>query len=168
MSIDPDAQEPGTVLYQKDLCSDEVVLKFHQQADGYPMKVIASLLIYFLVTSSAMAQSVKPGSRWINAGGSVLEISTVSATGELTGTYTNNVKGIGCKGQAIALKGWLNGDLITFTVRWKNAQVDCNSITTWTGYHAAGKIFTDWDLIFISATTGLPTHMRNTNVFTPN
>lgn len=67
----------------------------------------------------------------------------------------------------MAVSGWLEGNLISWSVRWKNANADCKSITNWTGYVASGKIFTDWDLVYTAADTGLPAHLKDSNVFQP-
>lgn len=113
------------------------------------------------------AQGIATGSEWVNDGGSEMKISTINSDGSISGTYINKADGFNCKNEPMALSGWLNGDLITFSVRWKNANVDCNSLTNWTGYYASGKIFTDWNLMFVSAQTGLPTRLSDSNVFNP-
>lgn len=132
------------------------------------MRLISLAVLCFLMGPvSAFAQSVQPGTTWVNEGGSVLTITSVGADGAITGTYVNNVKGFDCQNEQMALNGWEEGSIISFSVRWKNANKDCNSITSWTGYHASGKIFTDWDLIYTATNTGLPTHLKGSNVYSP-
>ena len=131
------------------------------------MKRVTILLTAFLLTSPAFAQSITVGSKWKNPGGSEMTISTIATDGSITGTYINRVTGFSCKNETMKLSGWIEGNLINFAVRWKNKNVDCKSITSWTGYLAAGKIFTDWDLIYTATATGLPTHLKDNNVFSP-
>jgi len=42
----------------------------------------------------------------------------------------------------------MDGDRISYTVLWKNASVDCNSITSWTGYFNEGRLGVEWILAF--------------------
>lgn len=113
------------------------------------------------------AQTIQPGTTWVNEGGSELTINTVNVDGSLNGTYINRVAGFNCQNEPMSVNGWVEGGLLSFSVRWKNANKDCKSITTWTGYLASGKLFAEWDLIYTAASTGLPTHLRNANVFSP-
>lgn len=131
------------------------------------MMKLFSLTALLLITtvSTAYAQSIQAGSTWVNAGGSELSIASIGSDGAILGTYVNKVKGFSCKNEPMNLTGWLDGDLISFTVRWKNKNVDCKSITSWTGYFASGKIFTEWDLVYTASSTGLPTHLKDSNVF---
>nr|WP_192923550.1 avidin/streptavidin family protein [Sinorhizobium medicae] len=134
---------------------------------GARMRIMGGVIAALMLVSSAEAQSIGAGSTWVNDGGSELTIVSISNEGELTGTYVNKVAGFDCQNETMAMKGWLDGNLLSFTVRWKNANKDCASITSWTGYFAAGKIFTDWDLVYTAANTGLPTHLKESNVFRP-
>ncbi len=128
---------------------------------------ILTLLVWVSFASVGYAQGIKPGSEWVNTSGSEMKITNIEADGSISGTYINRAEGFSCKDESMTLSGWIDGDLVTFSVRWKNSNVDCNSLTNWTGYYASGKIFTDWDLMFVSAQTGLPTRLSDSNVFSP-
>lgn len=131
------------------------------------LRLFTTLIAVFF-TGLSHAQGVTPGSKWVNESGSEMEIATIGADGSIAGMYINRADGFGCKDEPMALSGWLNGALISVSVRWKNGNVDCNSLTGWTGYYASGQIFTDWELMFISAQTGLPTRLGGNDVFSPN
>ncbi len=75
---------------------------------------------------------------------SVLVIQSVGADGSVTGTYANNAPGYKCAGVALPLVGWMDGQRISYTVLWKNASVDCSSITSWTGYFNGGRLGVEW------------------------
>lgn len=76
----------------------------------------------------------------MNEHGSVLVIQSIGSNGSVTGTYANNATGYKCAGAAFPLVGWMDGQRISYTVLWMNASVDCNSITSWTGYFNAGRL----------------------------
>lgn len=131
------------------------------------MRLLFSLFLLVFSFETASAQDVQPNSVWVNGGGSVLTVDTIAADGAIAGTYVNKVAGFACQNQPMRLGGWKDGSLLNFAVRWKNASVDCASITSWTGYYSAGKIYTDWDLIYTAASTGLPTHLTGSDIFSP-
>lgn len=132
------------------------------------MRFLAScFLVVMLLSTSASAQSLSPNTTWVNDGGSEFTITAISSDGAISGTYVNKVEGFECQNEPMAVTGWVEGNLLSFSVRWKNANVDCKSITTWTGYFASNRIYTDWDLIYTAANTGLPTHLKQSNVFRP-
>ncbi|UCI06277.1 avidin/streptavidin family protein [Mesorhizobium sp. B1-1-8] len=132
------------------------------------MRLVALTFIFlFGLATAVSAQSLQPGTSWVNEGGSEFTISAVGADGALSGTYVNKVSGFDCQNEPMAVNGWVDGNLISFSVRWKNANKDCASITTWTGYYASNKLYTDWDLVYTASDTGLPTHLKKSNVFHP-
>ncbi len=51
-----------------------------------------------------------------------------------------------------SLVGWMDGQRISYTVLWKNASVDCNSITSWTGYFNGGRLGVEWVVTFPTST----------------
>ncbi|MEE8505225.1 MAG: avidin/streptavidin family protein [Kiloniellales bacterium] len=74
---------------------------------------------------------------WVNELGSTMT-TTWGADGLITGTY---VTAVGCgAGTVRPLTGWWNKGAMTFTVNWQ----ECNSLTSWTGNYASGKIATLW------------------------
>ncbi len=71
---------------------------------------------------------------WTNQYGSTLAVTAYnSATGAISGTYTNNAAGSCDVGNPQGMTGWLasgaNGSAISVTVNW----LGCNSTTVWTG-----------------------------------
>ncbi len=74
---------------------------------------------------------------WVNELGSTMT-TTWGVDGLITGTY---VSAVGCgAGTVRPLTGWWNNAAMTFTVNWQ----ECNSLTSWTGNYALGKITTLW------------------------
>lgn len=96
----------------------------------------------------ASAQLPAATGTWRNDHGSVLVIQSVGADGGVTGTYANNAPGYKCAGVAFPIAGWMDGSRISYTVRWKNASVDCASITSWTGYFNEGRLGVEWVLVY--------------------
>ncbi len=114
---------------------------------------LASILGLSLATLCAAAQQASAQSptvtgTWANDHGSVLVIQSVGANGSVTGTYANNAPGYKCAGVAFPLVGWMDGQRISYTVLWKNAAVDCNSITSWTGYFNGSRLGVEWVVTF--------------------
>ena len=133
------------------------------------MRIIVMLvttLALILVTSAASAQSIPPNSTWENQRGSLLKIVTIdSNTGALRGEYINQAAGFVCKGTPYDVIGWVEGDKIAFSVRWKNSSADCKSITSWTGYLEKGFLVTDWDLAYTDSDLGHATLIRGSDTF---
>jgi Avidin family len=96
-------------------------------------------------------------STWKNQRGSSLVIASVDQkTGAISGTYTNRAPGFPlCAQTPYPLVGWVYGSAITFTVRWKNTQESCDSITAWSGNINFNdqKISTIWHLTIDNATS---------------
>jgi hypothetical protein len=106
------------------------------------------LLAAAAVGPRAGAQSPSVIGTWANDHGSVLVIASVGPDGSVTGTYANNALGYKCAGIAFPLVGWMDGPRISYTVRWKNASVDCASITSWTGYFNDARLGVEWVLTY--------------------
>lgn len=81
---------------------------------------------------------------WTNQLGSTMDLSQKGE--QITGTYTSSVSGGGGTVQG-DLSGWVDEDLIAFTVNWKGA----GSLTAWTGQLAEENkvetITTLWHLV---------------------
>ena len=107
-----------------------------------------SLAALGLVPQQAAAQSAAVTGTWANDHGSVLVIQSVGADGNVAGTYANNAPDYKCRGIAFPIVGWMDGPRISYTVRWKNAGVDCASITSWTGYFNEGRLGVEWVLAY--------------------
>lgn len=101
-----------------------------------------------LATQQAAAQTFPVTGNWANDHGSVLVIKSVGPDGGIVGTYANNTPGYKCAGVAFPVVGWMDGQRISYTVRWKNASVDCASITSWTGYFSEGRLGVEWVLAY--------------------
>lgn len=126
------------------------------------------LLGALLYGTIASAQTIDPGSAWVNSRGSELTIDAVGDDGAISGTYINRAEGFACRDKPFAVSGWVQGDLISFVVLWNNGDFDCNSITSWTGHLDEGEIAVDWDLVYVSAETGKPAHLKDSDRFTPH
>ncbi len=116
-------------------------------------KRLASILGHSLATLCvavplANAQSPSVTGTWVNDHGSTLVIRSTGVDGSVTGTYASSTPGYKCAGVAFPIVGWMDGQRISYTVLWKNASVDCNSITSWTGYFNAGRLGVEWVVTF--------------------
>jgi Avidin family len=80
---------------------------------------------------AAEAQSLSPQTTWVNDHARLV-IQSVDAEGKLAGTYTNYGPGFGCAGRIFPITGWIDGDMISFTVHRKEP-ADCTTIQAWTG-----------------------------------
>lgn len=107
-----------------------------------------SLAALWAAATQASAQSPSVTGTWVNDHGSTLVIHSIGADGSVTGTYANNAPGYKCAGVAFPIVGWMDGARISYTVRWRNASVDCASITSWTGYVNEGRLGVEWVLAF--------------------
>lgn len=107
-----------------------------------------SLAALCVAVPLANAQSPSVTGTWVNDHGSTLVIRSIGADGSVTGTYGSSTPGYKCAGVAFPIVGWMDGQRISYTVLWKNASVDCNSITSWTGYFNAGRLGVEWVVTF--------------------
>lgn len=133
------------------------------------MRALASVFAMTLsmgLLTKAEAQTFQPNTTWENGRGSEFTITTISGDGAVAGTYTNRAAGFACQNTPYPLAGWIDGDKIAFSVRWKSSAADCASITSWTGYFAAGRIVSDWSLIYMDAAEARPLLYRGTDFFT--
>ncbi len=107
-----------------------------------------SLAALCVAVPLATAQSPSVTGTWVNDHGSTLVIRSIGPDGSVTGTYASSTPGYKCAGVAFPIVGWMDGQRISYTVLWKNASVDCNSITSWTGYFNAGRLGVEWVVTF--------------------
>ncbi len=128
---------------------------------------VLALAIVILAQVGVSAQGIQPGSTWVNHRGSQLTISAIGADGAITGTFVNKAPGFDCQNEGFPVSGWVEGDLINFAVRWKNANVDCRSVTAWSGYLAAGRMTTHWSLVYTDGHEKRPAHMFGSDFFRP-
>jgi hypothetical protein len=129
------------------------------------VQVIVALGLVLAATAGC-AQTIPANSIWENQRGSMLKITSIDGTtGALVGEYVNQAAGFACKGTPYPVTGWVEGEKIGFSVRWKNATADCKSITSWTGYLEKGLLVTDWDLAYTDSSLGHATNMRGSDIF---
>jgi hypothetical protein len=127
----------------------------------------AAVLTLLVLTATARAQSPAPQTTWINDHGSELVIQSIAADGRLTGTYSSSAPNFKCRNIAFPAVGWVDGDRIAYTVQWKNANVDCNQITSWTGFARTGRIFVEWSLVYFDAIEGRQSLSRGFDQYKP-
>jgi hypothetical protein len=113
----------------------------------------------------AVAQSLAPGTTWVNDHGSTLTITGVGPDGRLTGTYSNSQQDYPCRNIAFPLTGWIDGRFIAYSMRAKTATVDCGTITSWTGILDDGKLYAEWSLASIDPRTKKPMLDRGRDVY---
>lgn len=121
-------------------------------------------MLWILITAAGLlastahvnAQSGAQQGTWINDHGSALVIHSIGPDGALMGTYSNGIPDYKCRGVAFPIVGWVDGEKISFTTRWKNASVDCASITSWTGYFRQGALLAEWVLVYVDDTANQP------------
>ena len=109
---------------------------------------IVAALTWISIVAPAHAQPWT----WTNQYGSTLVVAAINGgTGQLTGTYTNNVTGSCDAGKSIPMTGWLangsNGTAISFAVNW----VGCGSTTIWTGQLNSSSGFQGLWLLSVAA-----------------
>jgi hypothetical protein len=108
------------------------------------LKVFISIVGLLTAAACVTTQSSAQPMTWVNDHLSELVIQSVGPDGKLVGTYSNSEPGYKCRGVAFPITGWMDGDRISYTVRWKNAAVDCESTTVWSGYFSGGWLITNW------------------------
>ncbi len=101
-------------------------------------------------TSAGSAQSLQPGATWTSQRGSTLTIETVAEDGSFTGSYINRATGMPCPNSLFKVSGWIDGQKISFSVRWRNATNDCHSIASWTGYLSDRVIQAEFALVYVN------------------
>ena len=129
-------------------------------------KFIATIALIAGAVSCAYAKDIMPNTVWKNDRGSDLTITDISTDGVLTGIYVNRAAGFKCKNTPYPVSGYVYGDKIVFSVRWKNATEDCAALTTWAGYLSNGRLVADWMLVYTDTPLKYPFQMLGTDYFT--
>jgi Avidin family len=93
-----------------------------------------------------------------------LTIQSIAADGSFTGSYVNRAPGTQCLNSPFKAVGWIDGTKISFSVHWKNATADCQSIASWTGYLLNRQIRTEFALIYLDQ-QGQPTFWNGKDTF---
>ena len=122
---------------------------------------------FLALTSMASAQGLAPQTSWVNDHGSELVIQSIAADGRLTGTYSSSTPNFNCRNVAFPLAGWADGDRLAYAVQWKNANVDCAQITSWTGFARNGLIHVEWILVYFDAIEGRQILRRGFDQYKP-
>ncbi len=132
------------------------------------MKLSTCILVLLTGPIAAHAQTGGHEGTWANDHGSQLVVASVGANGSVSGTYANNSPGFECRGVAFPIAGWLDGNMISYTTRWKNEALDCKSITAWTGYFHDGRLAVEWVLTYQDAVEGRPKVRTGTDFYRRN
>jgi hypothetical protein len=125
------------------------------------MLVIAICLV--ALTPASLAQSFKPNATWTNQRGSTLTIEAIAPNGSFTGNFISRAGGA-CQNEPYPVSGWIDGQKISFIVRWANATASCEAITSWTGYLTVRGVLTHWIIVHFNR-GGSPILTSGTDVF---
>jgi len=106
------------------------------------LKGFACSLALFALPFAAEAQSPASQTTWVNDHAKLF-IQSVDGGGQLTGTYTNYGANFGCAGRLFPVTGWIDGDLISFTVHRKDP-ANCTTIQAWTGFVRDGQLLVEY------------------------
>ena len=106
------------------------------------LKRFACGLALFWLPFEAEAESLAPQTTWVNDHAQLV-IQSVDSQGQLAGTYTNRGAGFGCAGRAFPVTGWIDGDMISFTVL-RQEPANCTTIQAWTGFVREGQLLVEY------------------------
>ncbi|GEP53705.1 avidin/streptavidin family protein [Reyranella soli] len=106
------------------------------------LKRFACSLSLLALPFGAGAQSLAPQTTWVNDHAKLV-IQSVDGGGQLAGTYTNYDAGFGCAGRPFPVTGWIDGDLISFTVH-RTDPANCTIIQAWTGFVRDGQLLVEY------------------------
>jgi hypothetical protein len=115
------------------------------------MSLTFILLIIILSVYSVYGTYETPVGNWTNNLGSGLEIKSVKG-GILTGTYFS---GVGHANGTYPLVGYYSEDLVSWSVSWKNGNLDSKSMTVWVGQY----FYSDHMICMWLLNTKVPTMM---------
>ena len=124
-------------------------------------------LAFLALPASAGAQSLAPGTRWVNNHGSELVIQSIDPDGRLAGTYASSAPGYKCRNVAFPVVGWVDGDRIAYAMRARDGSVDCGTMTSWTGYLHGGRLYAAWSLAYFDGEANRPTLDHGTDIYRP-
>ena len=124
-------------------------------------------MAFLAMATASHAQAPAPQTRWVNDHGSELFIESVGPDGRLAGTYSSSAPNFQCRNIAFPLTGWLDGERVAYTVQWKNDKVNCNQITSWTGFAHGGRIFVEWSLVYFDTIEGRQSLSRGFDQYRP-
>jgi len=115
------------------------------------------------VGNASFAQSFQANATWTNQHGSTLTIQAIAPDGSFAGSFVNRSPGP-CGNERFPVSGWIDGQKVSFTVRWANANADCEAITSWTGYRGRNGVLARWLLVHFNR-NGIPILSSGTDIF---
>jgi hypothetical protein len=115
------------------------------------------------IGDTSFAQSFQANATWTNQHGSTLTIQAIAADGSFTGSFLSRSPGP-CDNERFPVSGWIDGEKVSFTVRWANANADCEAITSWTGYRGRNGVLARWLLVHFNR-NGVPILSSGTDIF---
>ena len=131
------------------------------------MTLFISAVAMLAVPLMAGAQSLAPQTRWANNHGSELVIQSIGPDGRLAGTYSHDVPDYACRRVAFPVVGWVDCDRISYTMRAKNGSVNCEFLTSWTGFVQNGQLYAEWSVVQWNSEAGRQWLTRGTDVYRP-
>ena len=120
------------------------------------IRLLAYVAVLLSMSVAAQAQSGGREGTWANDHGSQFVMRSIGPDGSISGTYANNSPNYECRGITFPIVGWLDGDMISYTAKWKSGAADCKSITSWTGYFRDDRFAVEWVLVYHDAAEGRP------------
>ena len=103
---------------------------------------LALALALLVLPTAVRAQSLAPQTTWANDHAQFV-IQSVDGQGRLAGTYSNHGAGFGCAGKVFPVTGWIDGDMISFTVH-RQEPANCTTIQAWTGFVRDGQLLVEY------------------------
>jgi hypothetical protein len=130
---------------------------------GFARFALAIAAGVLAVGDASFAQSFQANATWTNQHGSTLTIQAIAPDGSFTGSFVNRSAGP-CDNERFPVSGWIDGQKVSFTVRWANANADCEAITSWTGYRGRNGVLARWLLVHFNR-NGIPILSSGTDIF---
>jgi hypothetical protein len=127
-------------------------------------RFLPGTLLVIITVAGANAQNLQVPSTWINQQNSVLVITSIDSKGHFRETYENRNVGSPCE-DLFDMKGAVVGNQVNFVVVWKNATVECGSVTAWKGMLPSTQIRSDWELAHGNEDTGLIVTQTGSDTF---
>jgi hypothetical protein len=130
---------------------------------GIARFALAIAICVVAVAVPGFAQLFQPNAIWTNQHGSTLTIRAIAPDGSFTGSFVNRSRGP-CDNERYPVTGWIDGEKVSFTVRWVNAKSNCEAITSWTGYLDHRGVLARWIFVHFNR-DGVPILSSGTDIF---
>jgi hypothetical protein len=124
------------------------------------LAAVAAILVF---ATTALADTLPAPSSWKNQRGSVLNITSVDASGSIQGDFTNNADGFDCKGISYPVSGKTGSRGLWFVVTFAK----CDSFTIWRGHVKGSQMSTKWTLFYVTD-KGLPAKLSGSDTYNKN